>query len=351
MQKEISPANDYEGLKDFMQSQEATRPLLVCGSSFSKLPIVRSINIEYRKFSGFTPNPLYEQCMEGKDFFVDNKCDMILAVGGGSAIDVAKCIRHYSGAKVPFVAIPTTAGTGSESTRFAVIYKDGEKLSVESELCYPDAYVLDSTLLAALPYDQRVATMLDALSHGIESFWSVNSTKESSYYSEQAIRLVLEHKDGYLSGRADGEKGMLKAANTAGKAINITKTTAGHAMCYKLTSIYGFPHGKAAALCIKGLLPIMADNLTKCKDERGMSFLNDRLNSLAGIFGCSEFSELVEYYRDFIDALLPDHIVPQNGDMDILVCSVNEQRLANHPIEITMENIRKVYEYVFDRFH
>ena len=114
--------------------------LLVCGRSFRSLGIGPLFS-PAAVFDGFTPNPLYEQVREGVRLFREAGCGTIVAVGGGSAIDVAKCIKlfcqmrddvpylqqEYKDTSVPLIAIPTTAGTGSESTRHAVIYKDGAK--------------------------------------------------------------------------------------------------------------------------------------------------------------------------------------------------------------------------------
>ena len=91
--------------------------------------------------------------------------------------------------------------------------------------------------------------MMDAFCHALESFWSVNSTEESRRYSKEAIELVLENMEEYLLNTTDGNAGMLLAANIVGKAINITQTTARHAMCYKITSLFGCAHGHAAVLC------------------------------------------------------------------------------------------------------
>lgn len=354
MQKVFSPGNNYKDLKEYMRSKGVKRPLLVCGNSFDKLPLVDIFDFEYTRFSGFSPNPLYEQCMDGVRVYKESKCDGIIAVGGGSAMDVAKCIRYFSAESgvnmlsVPLVAIPTTAGTGSESTRFAVIYKNGEKISVEDELCYPDGYVLDYKLLLELPRNQRIATMLDALSHGIESLWSVNSIEESFEFSKEAIKQVLENKEAYLCGNPSGEKGMLNAANIAGQAINITKTTAGHAMCYKLTTLYGIPHGLAAAICIWGLLPFMRDNIDRCIDKRGKEFLIRRLDILGNLFGCDKFSEFVGIYDSFIKDLGINIQKPTDEEYRILADSVNVQRLGNHPIEITKEDILDIYSRIFE---
>ena len=160
-------------------------------------------------FSEFTPNPLCGEVAEGIKVFKDNNCDMIVAVGGGSAIDVAKCIKLYANmddrinyleqAIVPndieLMVVPTTAGTGTEATRYTVIYYNGEKQSVIDTSCIPNTVVFDASALSTLPIYQKKSTMMDALCHAIESYWSVNSTEESRRYSEEAIKIIIDNME------------------------------------------------------------------------------------------------------------------------------------------------------------
>ena len=183
--------------------------LLVCDSSFPYLSIKDEILgalPSYVVFDHFSPNPLYEDVLKGVDIFNSEKCDVIVAVGGGSSIDVAKCIKLYhqmSGDKICFeqpyidtgvtlIAIPTTAGTGSESTRYAVIYYKGNKQSVTHDSIIPNYAILEPTVLSTLPLYQKKCTMLDALCQGIESWWSVNSTDESKHYSKVAVETIMK---------------------------------------------------------------------------------------------------------------------------------------------------------------
>ena len=153
--------------------------------------------------------------------------------------------------------MPTTAGTGSEATRYAVIYYNDAKQSITSKSIIPSTVLMDPNALKTLPVYQRKATMCDALCHAIESFWSVNSNEESKKYSRAAIKGVLKNMQGYFENTEEGNAGMLRAAYDAGKAINITQTTAGHAMCYKITSLFGCAHGHAAILCDRVLFSWM----------------------------------------------------------------------------------------------
>ena len=288
---------------------------------------------------------------------------MIAAIGGGSAIDVAKCIKLFLGMdesinylqqkiipnEVKLLAVPTTAGTGSEATRFAVIYYKGEKQSISDDSCIPSIVVFDSSALKTLPEYYRKSTMMDALCHAIESFWSVNSTKNSLEYSTKAIQMILKYMNAYLSNTKEGNSGMQQAAFIAGKAINITQTTAGHAMCYKLTSMYGIAHGHAAALCISELWPYMISHLDKCVDKRGNRYLNMKFNELAMAMGCSKSDEAIEKFRGIVKSVgLKKPYLENKKEISILKASVNLTRLKNNPVKLDDSDIEMLYHQILD---
>lgn len=359
----------YREVDDYLTEHGVQKILLVCGASIQQLKIGEYFqalhqrkNIEVIKFQDFQPNPRYESVEAGVRLFQKKKCDMIVAVGGGSAIDVAKCIklfccmepkesflrRQIEPNDVKLFVVPTTAGTGSEATRYAVIYDKGEKQSVQHDSCIPSAVLLDGTVLRTLPLYQKKATMLDALCHGIESFWSVNATDDSRKLSGEAISLIMEYKEEYLANHDRGNDRMLKAANIAGKAINITQTTAGHAMCYKLTTLYGIPHGHGAALCVDRLLPYLYSHIDKCRDPRGKSYLQTIFMELAQAMGCGDVKEAIELYHHVLIGLdLPKIRLNTSKDLEILVKSVNMERLKNTPVEITEEAMRDLYSQIF----
>ncbi len=278
-------------------------------------------------------------------------------------MDVAKCIKLYSTMKgdgsegdflrrrivpneIPFLAMPTTAGTGSEATRFAVIYYEDEKQSIADESCIPDTVLLDSSVLKMLPLYQKKSTMMDALCHAIESYWSVNSTEESKAFADGAIRTVLEHMDSYLNNEEAGNSGMLMAAHMAGKAINISQTTAGHAMCYKITSLFGCAHGHAAALCDRVLFRWMAENTGLCIDPRGEAYLKRTLDEIGEAMGCKTAMEGAEKFRKIFDRL--DLEVPRatGEQLTILSRTVNPDRLKNHPVQLSAEIIESLYHEI-----
>lgn len=362
-------SNAFEEFKNAILDKGVSKILCVCGSSCRKLLIfesVRQMGAELVVFDDFCPNPDISSAVLGIRVFRENKCDAILAIGGGSAMDVAKCIKLYADADlekplmeqpqkdtgVILAAIPTTAGTGSEATRFSVVYYNGNKMSVTHNSIIPDYVLLEPSVLDGLPEYQRKATAFDALSHAIESFWSINSTDESKSYSREAIEVILNNFEGYIRNEKDANSKMLYAANLAGRAINITQTTAGHAMSYKLTSVYGIAHGHAVALCLIPLWKFMRTHLSDkyCVDGRGSDYLTELFAELDKMIDAETFEGMV---RNAELCGVTGYIKDCNGDtgneaVEMLSNSVNTTRLKNNPVLITTENLRELYRSVFE---
>lgn len=354
-------------IQDITAERNIHRVLLVCGASFRRQPLyerlletLKKSQISVTEFSEFAPNPDYGSVIAGIRAYREAQCEMIVAAGGGSAMDVAKCIKLFADMdidlncltqeivenEIPILAIPTTAGTGSEATRFAVIYYQGNKQSVDHVSCIPEYVLMDASLLATLPAYQRKATMMDALCHAIESFWSVKATKESQEYAAEAIRMVLANEQGYLENEAEGSRQMLFAANLAGKAINLTQTTAGHAMAYKLTTLYGLAHGHAVALCVDVLWPYMTAHKEDCIDSRGSDYLTEMFRELAHMMGCNDETEAAERYHHLLERLELARPSIAEADLDKLAGSVNLDRLKNHPVQLNEAALRALYEQI-----
>ncbi len=365
-QKEIILSGDYKCLDEvFVQYKKV---FLVCDNSYGFLRIGEYFDslinkgIGIVKFTDFEPNPDYVSVKKGVSIYRELGCDAILAVGGGSAIDVAKCIKLYAQMsddteyieqpiipnEIKLMAVPTTAGTGSEATRYAVIYYNGAKQSVTDESCIPSVVIFDPSVLKTLPEYQRKSTMLDALCHAMESFWSVNSNEESRQLSSQAVHMILDNMNGYLDNLETANIKMMMAANIAGKAINITQTTAGHAMCYKLTSLYNLAHGHAAALCVSQLLPFMVDNTDRCLDERGVEYLKNTFSELAEVMGCSNVKDLGDKFKGIVQELQLPVPTSREEDISVLKSSVNLTRLKNNPVELTEDTLDVLYRKILN---
>ena len=356
--------NLKEELKTLFMEKSWKRVFLVAGKSFLRLPIGQELeeifsdlDLRTYHFSSFQANPLLEDVEKGIEAFSEFQGDVILAVGGGSALDTAKCIKLFSGLSkeksyleqeftendIPLITHPTTAGTGSESTPYAVIYKAGEKCSVEHESIYPRYRIEDARSLRSLPLFQKKATLLDALSHAMEAIWSKYSNEDSRSYGKEAISLILKHYKAYLMPGAEAEgEAIAEASNLAGKAIAVTRTTAGHALSYKLGSLYQLPHGLATAVVNRSLYPFM------CREKNRMT-ASENLLFLAKCFQGKTEEEGVRRYQAFLEEL---DILPKlhagEGDLEKLINSVNVERLSNHPISLTREDIRDLYQEILE---
>jgi alcohol dehydrogenase class IV len=348
-------------LKAILVAHRVKRFLLVCGPSFHSLSIengFRSLGIPYSTFSSFGPNPKYEDICNGVDFFHAEGCDAIVAVGGGSGMDVAKCIKLFSTMEkgpcyldqefkqndLPFLAIPTTAGTGSESTRYAIIYREGKKHSVVHESLVPSCIMLEPNVLESLPLYQKKCTMLDALSQAIESWWSVKATDDSKAYAKEAVVLFQGHYQDFLAGRKTANLSMLLAANWAGKAINITQTTAPHAMSYKLSALFGIPHGHAVAICMPAVWRYLLAHQEDCTDARGTGYLRQTLSDIAANLGFSTSEQAIDWFSTLLETL--GIKAPDQADETMLkelVASVNVDRLKNLSVTIEKDTIERMY--------
>lgn len=306
------------------------KPLLVCDAAFDSFGI--EFPCEVIRFSAFSSNPVHQDICSGAEVLKDNNCNFIVAVGGGSSIDTAKAIKYYSGVDCPIMAVPTTSGTGSEATHFAAIYKDGEKQSLADEKLLPEYVLLRGEFLKTLPLYQKKCTMLDALCQAIESWWSKGATQESIRYSREAVNLILVNMESYLRNEDSGNENMLLAANLAGRAINITTTTAAHAMSYKLTTLYGLSHGHAVAICFPKVWRQMKN-----------------FNEIAFALGQQNYEDACLFFERMLKELeiLPPENVSEE-DLEILTNSVNSERLNNNPIRFDKATIKNLYREILE---
>lgn len=353
------------GCKKLFLVIDSSYPYLNIKDAIEALPVEEMV-----KFSDFTPNPLYEQVCNGIDLLKSSNCDTILAVGGGSAIDVAKCIKlavlakegnaaiipplvsqrlPIDGYKIPFIAIPTTAGTGSESTHNAVMYYEGAKQTVTNDGVLPDYAILEPSVLKTLPLYQKKCTMMDALCQGIESWWSVNSTEESYEYSRKTIELIMANWRKYIFENDDeAAANIMLGANYGGRAINITATTAAHAFSYKITSLYKFPHGHAVAVCLPVIWEFMLGNMDKCIDSRGHEYLTDIFNQIAHSMGCDNPLLAIGVFCEMMKEMELKNPVAgkREEELEFLSTSVNPVRLKNNPIMLNDECIYNLYNKI-----
>ncbi len=323
--------------------------------------IIDNLKCDKTFFSDFTPNPLFEQACNGLDKFISSGCDSILAIGGGSSIDVAKCIKlsllstegrmalippSVTGTatlkdniSIPLIAIPTTAGTGSESTHNAVIYYQGTKQTVADDHILPDYAILEPSVLTTLPSYQKKSTMMDALCQCIESWWSINATTESIQYSKRGIELIMANWKSYIfSNTYESAAQVMLGANYSGRAINIAQTTAAHAMSYKITSIFKLPHGHAVAVCLPEIWEYM------------LSYDIPVFTDIANALGQPSVPDAISAFREMKKDLKLDNPVSKNRKLDIEIMSesVNPIRLKNNPVPLSKDVLLKLYDIIVE---
>lgn len=234
--------------------------------------------INYVIFSNVNPEPDVENVEEGVNYCIKENCDVIVAIGGGSAMDVGKCIaalvrnkkslRNYFGEAnfenepLPVIAIPTTCGTGSEVTRYSVIVdkEEGTKKTVASEKIMPVLAIVDPDVLDYLPEKLISATGMDAFCHSAESYLATTSDYMSKLFAIESLKLLSENLEKAVKGNKKSQEMVFLASTLAGYAINRTGTIIVHGIGYSLTIKYGTHHGTANALFLPYILEFMKEN-------------------------------------------------------------------------------------------
>ncbi|WP_246120043.1 phosphonoacetaldehyde reductase [Blastopirellula retiformator] len=306
-------------------------------------------------FSQFELNPKLPDVEQGVELFRKSQSDVIVAIGGGTAIDIAKLIaalsqqtdpaaaiirgeRPLADFDIPLIAIPTTAGTGSEATHFAVVYIQNEKFSLAHPHILPQFTIVDSQLTRSLPRSITAATGLDAFCQAIESLWAVGSTDQSIAYASEALPLIVENLPiAVLAPTAKSRRGMSRAAHLAGKAINISRTTAPHAISYAITSRHGFPHGVAVAMTLSRMLKYNASvQAADCADPRGVSFVQRQIDRIVDLLASQTLEEASQKIDSFIAKLgCPTSLqaagINTRPQIEAIVQQVNAERMSNNP--------------------
>jgi|TARA_B110000090_G_C13339783_1_gene430667 alcohol dehydrogenase class IV len=359
-----------ENLENFLNEKKPQSIFLVtgkesyvkCGAKDKLSPVLN--NYRFTRFFDFEENPKIEDVEKGVGVFNENLCDLIIAVGGGSVIDIAKLVNFFNKKSKPFtslfesvlnkqdkyplVAIPTTAGAGSEATHFAVVYANKLKYSIADNNLLPEMVLIDHSFLKSQPKYQMIVSGLDAFCQGIESFWSVNSSEESLSYSKKAILYSWANLNKAVKGE-DVLHDLSKAAYFAGKAINITKTTGPHALSYGFTTEFGIPHGHAVAL----FLPFFIDFHKKIdaktnNDSRGHLHVIGQIRQIAEILSIEFDSmelEIIQFYRELdIEINFQNLHISKEGFTQALK-GLNHDRLKNNPRRLCLDSLYDIYMY------
>ncbi len=338
------------------------RGILVTSSSFIENGLVKRLMEEnpttiITVYSSVSPNTDIKECDECSALIRKDKCDFVIALGGGSVIDCAKasaafCLdniptsAYFEGKvqlpvrKLPLIAIPTTAGTGSEVTRVTVLtdHAHGVKTPLKAPVFYPTIAIVDPELTYTLPKYITACTGMDALCHAIEAYWNTSHHPISDAFAFHAANLAVRYLEQacFEPKSAIAREKMAEASLTAGMAFTLTGTTSVHACSYPLGAMLDMPHGEACGLTIDRFLRINAQS-----DKDG------RLKRLARAMGYSDVEAVADAITElkFRIGLKNDltHLNLTDGQIEQLVKNTQHPSLKNNPVPITEDILRNVY--------
>ena len=362
--------NTIEDIKKFINDKNFKKIFLLCGKkSFTNSGadiIIKKIISENQKeiifFYKGSEIPELPELIDIIKKIRNFQPDLILAIGGGAVIDYAKIanvveekpdlknlIVNYS---YPFkqkytklAIIPTTAGSGAEVTSNAVIYVDGVKHSFESQMLIPDYYFLIPEFLVSAPKKIKASAGFDAIAQALESLVSKKSNDDSLNYATESLKISLKSYISFLNDpNFKNASEMSIAANLAGKAINISKTTAPHAVSYPFTSLFNISHGHSVSLFFEKFFKFNYDNLNKADTSFNLKNRFDLIFNLFDVSNIKEFNAKISSIKK--QAKLEDNLVKLKIDVKKnaknILGGINLLRLGNNPVKIDDTSIYKV---------
>jgi alcohol dehydrogenase class IV len=351
-----------------LEEYRATSIFLVSGGdSFQRSGAAAALEpaigrIPHHRLGGVRPNPTIEEVRVAVEAYRSSAADVVIGVGGGSVMDVAKMaavlgsqpgdpLDYVTGQRplqqarsCKLVLVPTTAGSGSEATSFAAVYVEGRKHSLDHPTVQADAALVDPLLSASQPPSVAASSALDALSHAVESYWSSRSTAASRRLAAAALQRLTRQLP-RLGADPDRytRSALALAALQAGQAIDVTRTTAAHAFAYPLTARFGVQHGHACALHLSWLFDYNqgvgeADSV----DPRGPAFVRQQMSELRHWFGAAEREELRPRLQALVAQVHFAHRLSRLGltesDLGLVIeDAFASNRLGNNPRAVTAE--------------
>ena len=360
--------NSLEDIKKFISDTSFKKIFILCGnkslviSGAEKFLEAEFKNKEIKIFKKNSEIPILEELIEIIKQIRNFKPNLILAIGGGAVIDYAKIanvvdvrpdlselIVNYT---YPFkdkytklAVIPTTAGSGAEVTSNAVIYVDGIKHSFESNLLIPDNFFLIPEFLISAPNKIKASAGFDAIAQALESLISKKSNDQSVEYASKSLRISTNSYISFLNEpNLKNATEMSIAANLAGKAINISKTTVPHATSYPFTSLFNISHGHAVGLFFEKFFKFNYINLDKSEVSFDLKKRFDLIFNLFDVSNIDNFSSKISLIKS--QAKLEDDMKLLNIDleknMEKIIGGVNLLRLGNNPIKINGDDITNI---------
>ena len=344
--------NGVLGLPEFIKNQGIERVLLVTDEGLKNLGLCdglvnkcEEVGLKCAWYYKAVPNPTINNIEDALKMYKENDCQAIIAFGGGSPMDCAKGV----GARVacpnkqvpqmkgilkvthklpPLYAIPTTAGTGSETTLAAVISnpETHEKYPINDPHLIPKYAVLDATLTTGLPQKITSTTGVDALTHAVEAYIGSANTKETKEMAIKAVKLIFDNlKKAYDNGKdLEARANMQKAAFYAGVALTRAYVGNVHAIAHTLGGFYGVPHGLANAI----ILPIMLDVYGESAHKK-LAELADVVG-ITGATDAEKATKFIQAIKDLNESMaIPKYVENTIKDEDIPLLAKRAQAEAN----------------------
>ena len=352
------------------------RVLLVCGrtsfeaSGAARIMPTLAANAEIHRWSDFAPNTDSADLMRGIKVLRGFEPDAVVAIGGGSAMDMAKLLCAYhelgdsgavmaairGGARVDsrrlgLCVVPTTSGSGSEATHFAVVYIGESKFSIAGPGIYPDLAILDPTLAMSGSAYQRATSGIDAVCQAIESLWAKGATNRSRIFARRALYLLLPHIEAFVASPTPiASRAMMMGSHLAGRAIDISKTTAAHALAYTITKRYGISHGHAVAMSLGRLIEAHAEadphrlqgGIDLDSHTKVMKEIENILQQYDGNSTRLRFSNLLN--RIGLHDSLHKIGMTKLEQIKYLLSTVNIERLSNNPLILSESDFLEIFQ-------
>ncbi|PKN33095.1 MAG: alcohol dehydrogenase [Deltaproteobacteria bacterium HGW-Deltaproteobacteria-19] len=370
--KIVFGTGSFRSLADHIRELGGARPLIVLDHALAEAGFRKTVKdlldksgLRYSLFDGVEPEPALERADEGAKAALKGKCDLVVGIGGGSSMDVAKAVAALAGNKgkaldylglnkvpgpgLPTIMVPTTAGTGSEVTFTAVFVRKNlkKKEGMNSPFLYPEVALLDPELTLSLPAQATASTGIDALCHAIESYTSINASPMSETISLEAVGLIAENLRTCVHNGSDLEarERMLLGSLYAGLGLANAGVTAVHSLSYPLGGAWGIPHGMANPLMLPA---VMAYNLPGTIEK--FAILADAMGQEVEDLSMRDAATLA---LDAVELLIEDcglamtleefgiaeKDLPALADVALTVA----RPLANNPRKVTREDAIDIY--------
>ncbi len=351
-------------------SKLGKKALIVCGRHFARrygfldrlVELLKTEGLEVYIFDKVEPNPSLETVESGGRLARSSNIDVIVAFGGGSAIDAAKGIsllnvkgggiRDYLYPYIveedttPLIAIPTTCGTGSEVTKYAVLtdLQQRRKCVLVGPGIVPEISILDPEVLSSLPPNLTAYTSFDALSHAIEAYLSKLNTPISDVFSLESIKIIINHMVEGYKGSFEDRTWLFYASYLAGLAINIAGTIMVHGLGYYLTTHHDVHHGLANAMILPYAIefnaPVVGERIVKLAETLGISSGDPSKDTKRIISTILKLRSSVGIPSRLVDLGVRE----EELDTMVSIAIKYERNLKNNPRKIGASDVRDIYK-------